>query len=1359
MNVAGPADAASPAVVIPSAPLISPSTALAYYGTPTSPTPGPRSALVQELARSLRYDVDLIYTHVRDNVDFVSMFGLQKGARGVILDASGTAFDQAQFMVDLLREADAQASKGYAPAYVVGQITLTGAQFAAWTGVSNASAATRLLGNGGIPATVTVNGGSFDVTMLHVWVRVTIGGTQYLFDPSFKTVNHTAGLNWQAASGYSQAALLAAGGAGGPTSVSGFNVPAFRQQLDAYRNSIEGYLGSGGAGNSAGKRADAVIGARDIVPHTAAEDRRISLPYVTTSNLIWTGDIPNIFRTSFTVALNGSNYATYYADTVGGQTLPFAYRYAGGTFGPDGTPPGPAISGSVLSPCDQWLSNRSTVSPAVATVSIDHPYAANSGTYADRTISRQLTSQNCNDGLFYVTNDWGYTGTGTSSRMAAKASQLRTEPGASSSFIFGPTLANVASQYSALLDMASRTQEAAYQLHDLIGIHTVDSVSLNLNPPNSFEFATMLSMDFEAAVSGISKSGSATGDVTAAYTAGLGLAFIEGAVPRQESDAVYDLAAINLITQQDERANNPGIYQTTLATPSSWLSVRQGLANYPANALSVLDTYASGEQYSVLVPQQGSLRQQRITVTSGPITRTSSLYEGRAACCSGTEVLRSAFLAWHPSAGSTSAPDKIAVVMFDQRRGSILKAGVGVAMKVGATDEAIRKPESPKAEGKDVIRAAVSVNGQTGALTYAPAADLTDGTGDFPKSLSLQRVYDQRDQTNYGMGAGWKSNWYQVATLQNDGNAALGRSGAQAVASSLVFLQSVGDLVTTQDAQHLYASLQVAGWMADQTINNTIVVSRGLDSDQTFYRQASGTFVNAKAEGATLNLTGTPSIGIINRRLYLATDVNYTDNSGSTRHYASAVSSLGRDITSPGIASIFTRKSLYLSDWTFPNGIKIFTSYDSSVAASDVIYLQRVYSNLGNALYQTVYDYGSLTNQPVCRTQGGPVVYDPPRGAVIGYKVPSAAEVRFTMTAQVRWTVIGDPDTVRCAPGTTTVPMTQSPVFSTLNYKTDPLNANWSYGYGAVPTMFGSITSLSAIYKPSNGSPDIGVSWGLDGNVRLLSNLLGYGWQYYSSQFRSEMLAPAEAASQKGDVTVFDMWSQPILSVDPLLRQTRTRFDAFGRAYEVTRPEGDVTLTSFDVRSNPIQVTSKPKPGSSLPDIVTSVGYVTGPTVAACANLAVCNKPAYAIDGRGYRSNYTWHGTYGEMLTQISGLNSTTSACQIADGVCPAVSYTYTSGLSGYDPTSGGTSGSLALLATATTAITSNLSTTTAYNYALKTFGATYAPMSSTTVKKIVPREVIADSGGLTYRTCYQTDTAGNVVSQTTPRGALATCP
>ena len=63
--------------------------------------PGPAS--IEELARALRYHPDLIYQYVRNNIEIDPVRGVHKGALGAILDNQGSAADQAQLMVSLLR--------------------------------------------------------------------------------------------------------------------------------------------------------------------------------------------------------------------------------------------------------------------------------------------------------------------------------------------------------------------------------------------------------------------------------------------------------------------------------------------------------------------------------------------------------------------------------------------------------------------------------------------------------------------------------------------------------------------------------------------------------------------------------------------------------------------------------------------------------------------------------------------------------------------------------------------------------------------------------------------------------------------------------------------------------------------------------------------------------------------------------------------------------------------------------------------------------------------------------------------------------------------------------------------------------
>jgi hypothetical protein len=81
------------------------------------------------------------------------------------------------------------------------------------------------------------------LVMRRVWVQVTVAGTEYALDPSFKPQQTIPGIDLRAASGYSRSALLAA--AGGTTTahtVRGINEPALAATLTQYTANILDHL-------------------------------------------------------------------------------------------------------------------------------------------------------------------------------------------------------------------------------------------------------------------------------------------------------------------------------------------------------------------------------------------------------------------------------------------------------------------------------------------------------------------------------------------------------------------------------------------------------------------------------------------------------------------------------------------------------------------------------------------------------------------------------------------------------------------------------------------------------------------------------------------------------------------------------------------------------------------------------------------------------------------------------------------------------------------------------------------------------------------------------------------------------------
>lgn len=206
-----------PAMKIDTAALIGPSAADSYYPnraiTAASLSPATPPEIV-ELARALKYNPDLIYEYVHNNIDVAWMYGLQKGALGTLIDKSGTPFDQATLMMALLNQVGPNQTGGFTASYQAGTITPTPAQFTAWTGISDANAACQMLANGGIPAIInnqqnvscsSVAGGIASITMAHIWIKVTIPNTSCntgcLFDPSYKQYIKQTGIDLASATG------------------------------------------------------------------------------------------------------------------------------------------------------------------------------------------------------------------------------------------------------------------------------------------------------------------------------------------------------------------------------------------------------------------------------------------------------------------------------------------------------------------------------------------------------------------------------------------------------------------------------------------------------------------------------------------------------------------------------------------------------------------------------------------------------------------------------------------------------------------------------------------------------------------------------------------------------------------------------------------------------------------------------------------------------------------------------------------------------------------------------------------------------------------------------------------------------
>ncbi|MDO8297684.1 MAG: RHS repeat-associated core domain-containing protein [Caulobacter sp.] len=331
--VAGPAwsQSATPSVKIGTAALITPTAADTWYGSATTSTNGlgqaTRPPEIIELARALSNDPDKIYDYVRNNIEITWIYGLQKGGLGAITDKAGTAFDQANLMVELLRQA------GYTASYKAGTITLSGAQFADWSGITDAKAACQLLSSGGIPAvingstsaTCAYTGTVSTIQLAHIWVSATIGGAGYVFDPAYKGHAFKAAVDLAAASGLTSGAPLTAATGGmesGTASTVGYvrnlNTESLESTLTTTAANLQTYIET----NAPTGEIEDIVGGQKVARYDPPTGglRQTTLPYTSAEQRAWTGGIPDQYRTTLRVQLTKLRPDTTFG-TIIDQTL------------------------------------------------------------------------------------------------------------------------------------------------------------------------------------------------------------------------------------------------------------------------------------------------------------------------------------------------------------------------------------------------------------------------------------------------------------------------------------------------------------------------------------------------------------------------------------------------------------------------------------------------------------------------------------------------------------------------------------------------------------------------------------------------------------------------------------------------------------------------------------------------------------------------------------------------------------------------------------------------------------------------------------------------------------------------------
>ncbi len=1035
--------------------------------TPSAP------ASISELARALRKDPDLIYEYVRNNIEYYPIWGTQKGALGTVLDHQGTAFDQASLMVALLRES------GYTATFVKGSINLTASQIQDWLGVdtTNVCAVVNLLNQGQIPysnvqvnASVNCPGGVAGLVSLsvdHVWVKVNIGGVNYVFDPSFKPHTFKPAIDLAAASGYNAASHLAAARSGATITsdyVQGINRNGIRNTLTTYANNLASYLRT----NKPAALLDDVVGGMSIAPYSGGSLRQITLPYQNTAvaPTDW-ADIPASYSPTLRVQYAGID-RTYTSDAIYGKRLTITYN---------------ASSQPVLS-LDGVVQATGTAVTAGTTGSVD--LAITHGAYAMTAANQTLTQTIKAGGTYLIGNGWGPAGRGLVEYHRDRLDAAKAAGSSDTSeSVLGSSLAMLSANWLAQVylsdSISDRIANTNTLFHHQVGIAGFDK-SPYVDLPGNL-------------VSIVSRSGDA---------AKVNAVFFNNAMHSSifESTAVQQTAGISAVSTVKlidiAAANNDKIFDASGANYTS--TVQPSMVSCSSAQLAAFQSATS-------IPGRRFVLPTRCNITEN---------------------------AWS-GAG-----------YFDIN-GNSIGAIIGGGFAGGFASQTQSAPVYTTAALGNMLSSFGSLTQSTGKIFGDPIDmtkgnylydrnDISVGVGEFPLSLSFQKLYSSGQRLQGGpLGKGWTHNFAVSAAVGSDGFQGMGEDSALDAVAALVEKMVSIDLLT--DAAKPIDKLVIATlgqrWFGDQMLDNTVIVRQGLNGG-VFVKLPDGTYNPPPGNSA---------------RLIKNADNTYTQE------------------TAQRVKMNFNAAGK-IASYVHPSGMQVNFSY----TGNDLIQVQ---NSLGRTLSITSTS-GKITQVGDGNGRAVSYGYDPVTGDLTSFTDAAAKITTFQYDQPGRMFKLFYPSNPTVAFFTNT--------YDSLGRVQTQTNANgklYTYYFAGSrseevgPGNTSNVSYLDGAGRVTRAINPLGrvTTNTYDAHGRLTSSVLpeGNAVQY---TFDDATCASADKRCTHNVKSVSQIPKPG--TTDPILRTDFTYESAFNKIESMTDPRSQVTNYTYTAQGNPFTVTAPP---------------------------------------------------------------------------------------------------------------------------------------------------------------------------------------
>jgi YD repeat-containing protein len=1352
--------------------LTTPDNAWAFYGSPSSPAIGTptRPAEIKALARALSRGgavtgdalAERVATYVRRNIETEFRFGLGKGARGAAIDQSGTPFDQAQLMVEILREAQTALN----PSYKIGTLTLTADQFGKWTGFVKglnegaqtftvaAQSACQMLASAGIPA--KVNGltdcaaiaTSTDVTtveMAHIWVMF----NNKAYDPSYKPKLLRAGIDIAAAMGCgteasptcgegsrSQALLSPAVSStqSGLRYIERLNLTALETRMHLYSTNVQTAIAAVGRDVPIERIVGGAVPDDSYAPVAAA-----SLSYQTSSQpswgTTWAGRIPDTFRTTFRVQLHGLD-VTVFADDVAGKRMHITGLSPAPPTGPNWSRTTRFYVDGVLT--GTGMGTTSSLQTDRPLLTINHPYAAHAtpgsspnGTYGDQAVavaaatdSRQTHNGNpfcvpngpghflCNIGfsnIYTVVLQLGGAGSGHEQHYARMMGDnagwsFPVPPGEQGVLSFGfavhPPAAPLFTQATAAARLIGALSKGAVTQHHSMGV-----IFQNYLPGDGQPY-----LNITGGVSVASTTNHALMPTGAMSTYGLVFSALEGSIRQQSQDTFEAPSMVAMFKLFNDR-----LYRFFDTTSLTELNSFFGLSsNYSTAMRTILQGYAT-DGYSIILPGNALL--------------------GNYPMPGGGEIF------YNIPAEYAYKADSVAPLIAEEFKGGGAVSGLQpvqtFVQNVDANTYAAKK------------RDYWSFDLASGLLQLAPPPDLTIGVPGTPGALEFRRSYASSGPArvqcagdvscnslkvggNSQIGGGWDHNLNRRASWSTNALEAFGKTSAIRAAGTIARLRAMvaihafsGTAVTTFERR--MTGVFTAYSLTNALLRNSVVVEFP-PASYSFIRLPNGEYSPPPtAKSASVSITGTPSQPFVQGssvfRNYNATTIVYTDSAGAITNFVYGEGTCGMTGASYGC----TASPQYIARETIlPSGVQEKFNYDHIIPAAggapnkEYFLLTSVVTSKGNTI-NLLNTFGRLTSV----NDGG------------GRSVTISCSMAGSISASDGTTNYYED----CHPSGASF---ANPRNETSRVEYGPLSGSWNspfpnriVGSWYTPLSPAGEPFLRFDYDPVLHLATITDNASLSGGTDKVSH-------FYVASVSDERWRLGEHVDASGALTSteFDQYGRVLKITDPLGRVTTNRYDDAGFLVRTVNPENDAVEYQYDARGNQTRRCVIPKHRANQPcntgsgDLAETATYVGAATQLAtqCANRKTCNRPSFTFDARGNQTDYVWNSSHGD-LDSVTG-----PADEL--GVRPQTSYTYETVTS----TSTGTSTTFHRVSSMTEKIDAATSIVTSYGY---------EPVGN----RFALKQSLVDSGGLNLRTCYKFDSTGNLISQTQPKALLGSCP